>query len=124
MTSRSAAPDEEGRACPGRLRVIRWIDDLASVVTRGPDVARVFLVSILMGIVVSCPILCGTVEASLHAPNGTHVPSSGREAPVPHPINDDDCFCNGAIKADDSLNRHFDFDLDGLSVPVESPFVL
>jgi hypothetical protein len=63
---------------------------------------RVILAGFLIVILVSCPILCGTAEVALGLKHGaaTHLHDSGKgDRPGSHPVNDDDCICNGALKA-------------------------
>lgn len=51
---------------------------------------RLLLTGLLVAVLASCPIVCGTVIA--------HVDHGGASG-APHPVNDDDCLCNGALKA-------------------------
>jgi hypothetical protein len=66
---------------------------------------RFALSAILIGLLATCPIVCGTADE--HAPDGQAHSQSG----LPTPANDDDCLCNGALKAGDaswdlSLGHH------------------
>jgi hypothetical protein len=61
-------------------------------------VARAFLSLLLISLVGSCPIVCGTAHAaSCDHGAGSHHPR-GERSDLPAPANDDDCVCNGAIK--------------------------
>jgi hypothetical protein len=65
-------------------------------------VLRFALCLVLIAVLASCPIVCGAVEASLGLRDGTHGPVGDGDHPVPYPVNDDDCVCNGALKSDDA----------------------
>jgi hypothetical protein len=62
---------------------------------------RAFLTTILTGLVLACPFLCGAVEAvegshSHHAGTSTDSPS-----PTHCPEDSDNCFCRGAVQTND-----------------------
>lgn len=76
---------------------------------------------LLIVLLASCPIVCGTAHALAgdqdtvghhHGPNG--------KSSLPAPANDDDCLCNGAIKA---TNGCVSFDLDGQSIDAICAFI-
>ncbi|MEO6811623.1 MAG: hypothetical protein ABI353_21125 [Isosphaeraceae bacterium] len=78
---------------------------------------RTCLALILVGLLASCPIVCGTAGAAFgitlcdHAPNGDH------DHPASHPVNDDCCACNGALRVDDAPLDLTTPQPDGLPVP-------
>jgi hypothetical protein len=74
---------------------------------RGLAVRRA-LSTILIVLLATCPIVCGTADD--HAPSGRMTGQS----PLPAPANDDDCLCNGALKVGDSS---WDLGLQGHDQP-------
>lgn len=78
---------------------------------------RTCLALILIILLASCPIVCGTAGAAFgitvcdHAPNGDH------DHPASHPVNDDCCACNGALRVDDTAQELTTPPSDGLPVP-------
>jgi hypothetical protein len=64
---------------------------------------RTFLVATLIGLLVSCPAVCGAAEAG-HGSHGHREPSGSPgdpRAPVHCPEDGEDCICNGAVLAGD-----------------------
>lgn len=59
---------------------------------------RAILASFLVFLIASCPIWCGIVEVSLGI---SHACSHGtpNDPAAPHPVNDDNCVCNGSLHA-------------------------
>lgn len=73
---------------------------------------RVSFAMILVGLLASCPIACGTAHASSCAHGGERHREDHRDrSDLPAPANDDDCLCNGAIKAADSTGSYGSFPL-------------
>lgn len=63
-----------------------------------PKLDRMILVAMLLSILVTCRVLCARAECTVaHEQFGLTEPS--QEAP--HPINDDNCICNGGLQNDD-----------------------
>ena len=77
---------------------------------------RPTLSAILVVLLATCPIVCGTADA--HAPVRGEA-CDGHGAPgqsgLPAPANDDDCLCNGALKAGDTAS---DLGLGATSQPL------
>ena len=60
---------------------------------------RTFVALALIGLLVSCPAVCGVGEAG-HGPHGHQAPRGAhdeRQAPVHCPEDGEDCICNGAV---------------------------
>ena len=71
---------------------------------------------ILIGLLATCPIVCGTADA--HAPNhgeARDAHGAAGQSGLPTPANDDDCLCNGVLKAGDTAS---DLDFGSLSQPL------
>ena len=87
-------------------------------IRRHNHASRLALALVLVGLLASCPIVCGTAQAAAcHHGGGTHrhVDSERERSDLPVPANDDDCICNGAIKAAESARS------PGLTATVPSP---
>lgn len=80
------------------------------------------LATVLIGLLASCPIVCGTSHSS-NGCAGSHRHDEGGSSPLPAPANDDDCLCNGALKAS-SDRPALDGPTDRVDYPVApaSPF--
>lgn len=82
---------------------------------RGGFPLRCVLSATLIVLLATCPIVCGTADA--HAPVRGEL-GDAHGAPghpgLPAPANDDDCLCNGALKAGESAS---DLGLDTQSQP-------
>lgn len=93
-----------------------------------PAVKQVLITALLLSILASCRILCATAECG-HA----HEWQSGTDLPreeSPHPVNDDQCLCNGGLQADDSGpllssldpdRQRLGFEPPGLPMPAPTP---
>lgn len=63
---------------------------------------RLTLSLFLVFLLASCPIVCGTAHASSGEQAGhSHASGDGGHSGLPAPANDDDCLCNGALRASD-----------------------
>lgn len=81
---------------------------------------RLVLAISLMGILLSCRILCASAECA-HAHARDLGDSRSHESENPHQVNDDQCICNGGIQSDVSGSVLAGLDLDNLLVPVDMP---
>ena len=64
---------------------------------------RIAIALILVSLLASCPIACGTAHAAACGHGGERHGSDHRDrSDMPAPANDDDCICNGAIKSADA----------------------
>jgi hypothetical protein len=71
---------------------------------------RILTNILLITMLASCPVLCGSAGEVLGLHCG-HSQAHSAQAPlVPSPSNDDDCVCNGAIRASDAGFRLGDLD--------------
>ncbi len=80
-----------------------------------PAVLRPILVCLLIGILASCRLLCSTAECA-HASIWTH------HEEAPHPVNDDNCLCNGGLQVVDATPLLSDLDPSHLLIPIDLPF--
>ena len=75
---------------------------------------RSVLSAILIGLLATCPIVCGTADA--HASEGGDAHGAAGQSDLPTPANDDDCLCNGALKTGDTAT---DLDFEAQSQPLD-----
>jgi hypothetical protein len=76
---------------------------------------------LLIALLASCPIVCGTAHARSGDDGGGHGHAKAPGSPLPAPANDDDCACNGAVKAADAWSSS---GLSDLALSLDSPFAL
>ncbi len=84
---------------------------------------RAFLSLLLIGLIASCPIVCGTA----HDPSSDdgHHHASGGDHPLPAPVNDDCCVCNGALACSPGNASHsLGLDLSAGPHPWDVPCIL
>jgi len=62
---------------------------------------RTFLTTILTGLILACPLLCGVAEADHGAHHEEQAPASPGPAPAHCPESSDDCVCRGAVPSAD-----------------------
>ncbi len=60
---------------------------------------RFVLALLLLSVLGSCRIVCATAEC--HTAHSSALPGDATDT-VPHPVNDDNCICNGAIGSDEA----------------------
>jgi hypothetical protein len=75
---------------------------------------RIALNVVLITLLASCPVLCGSEGAILGLHRQHSATHSGGLAPIPAPANDDDCVCNGALVCYQAPVRVADLNPDGL----------
>ncbi|MBX6313566.1 MAG: hypothetical protein IRY99_11710 [Isosphaeraceae bacterium] len=78
---------------------------------------RLFVNLALIFVLATCPFWCATAEATFgwHHGHGCHHTDSG--FPATSPTNDDDCVCNGGLKADQTLIQLTDLQPGDLPLP-------
>ena len=76
---------------------------------------RTSLSLILVVLLATCPIVCGTAHAGISFDEGHAHGHDGRSG-LPAPANDDDCLCNGALKTAD-ITSTFGVDSDWQPMP-------
>ncbi len=76
---------------------------------------------ILITLLASCPIVCGTAHALSGDDGGGHGHGRAPGSSLPAPANDDDCACNGAVKSADAWSSA---GLSDLALSLDSPFGL
>jgi hypothetical protein len=86
----------------------------------GSTLARLVLSLMLITMLASCPVLCGSEGAILGLHRQHSATHSGGLAPVPAPANDDDCVCNGALVCCQAPVRVADLNADGLPLPLHT----
>jgi hypothetical protein len=64
-------------------------------------VIRTLLVGLLVFLAASCPLWCAKFE-SAHDDCKPHASHDQPEAPVPSPVNSDNCLCQGAVASPSS----------------------
>ena len=74
---------------------------LSALDPANPPVRTVFVLT-LIALLAACPLLCGTAG---------EVAGAETHGAIPGPVNDDDCLCNGALKAADGDLRTAGLDL-------------
>lgn len=63
------------------------------------------LPSILIVLLATCPIVCGTADACVCVQGEVGVAhGTPGQSGLPAPANDDDCLCNGALKAGEGVS--------------------
>jgi hypothetical protein len=78
---------------------------------------RTFVTTLLTGLILACPLLCGAAEAC-HVAHGEHGASPEKSpAPAHCPEDSDDCICRGALQSADL--RVPGIDALGLSLPLQ-----
>ena len=75
---------------------------------------------LLIALLASCPIVCGTAHAASCDRAEPH-PASDDASGFPTPANDDDCLCNGALKAGDADRSAAEISVGPLGSTIATP---